>query len=81
MTHVPHELAADFPEHADRIHELKTRDRHFAQLAEAYHRVNREVHRMETRVEPVSDRVEEQARRERMRLKDEIARYLGRPTS
>lgn len=78
MTHVPHELAADFPEHAAKIHDLKARDRHFAKLAEAYHKVNREVHRMETRVEPVSDEVEEQTRRKRMRLKDEIFEYLER---
>lgn len=76
MTHVPHELAADFPEYAAKIHDLKTRDRHFAKLAQAYHEVNREVHRMETRVEPVSDQVEEEARRKRMQLKDEIAKYL-----
>lgn len=78
MTHVPHELSADFPEHAEKLHELKTHDRHFAKLADAYHKVNREVHRMETRVEPVSDEVEEDARRRRMQLKDEISRYLER---
>ena len=66
MTHVPHELAEDFPEFAEKIHDLKMNDRHFARLAEEYHKVNREVHRMETRVEPVTDDIEEDARRRRM---------------
>lgn len=77
MTHVPHELAEDFPEFAEKIHDLKMNDRHFVRLAEEYHKVNREVHRMETRVEPVTDDVEEDARRRRMALKDEIAQYLA----
>ncbi len=77
MSHVPHELPEEFPEYIEKMHTLKMEDRHFSRLAEEYHRVNREVHRMETRVEPVSDQVEEEARAKRMRLKDEIAQYLA----
>ena len=46
MTHTPHELTADFPEYADKIHQLKTDDAHFAKLADAYHKVNSAIHRM-----------------------------------
>lgn len=76
MSHVPHELAEEFPEHVHRLHELKLSDPHFARLAEEYHAVNRAVHRMETGVEPASDAAEAEMRRRRMHLKDEIASIL-----
>ncbi|SDG17101.1 hypothetical protein SAMN05216241_10694 [Limimonas halophila] len=76
MTHTPHELADEFPEHTQRIHDLKVSDDHFAKLADDYHEVNRQVHRMETDMEPVSDEVLEEARKKRLALKDEIAAYL-----
>ena len=72
MTHTPHELAADFPEFADRIHRLKESDPHFARQMEAYHEVNRQVHRAETLVEPMSDEAESELRRKRAALKDEL---------
>ncbi len=78
MTHTPHELAEEFPEHADLIHKLKTDDAHFAKLADAYHEVNRDIHRVETRVEAASDEREEELRKQRMRLKDEIAALLAK---
>jgi len=76
MTHTPHELAAEFPDHAQRIHDLKMSDSHFAKLADAYHELNREIHRMQTEVEPVTTMTEEDARKKRLALKDEIAAYL-----
>lgn len=77
MSHVPHELAEEFPEAAEKIHALKTTNAHFARLAETYHEVNREIHRIETRVEPTSDEVEQELRRKRLHLKDEIAAMLA----
>ena len=76
MSHTPHELTAEFPESAELIHKLKTSDAHFARLAEEYHELNRDIHRSETKVEPVSDLAEEDMRKRRMALKDEIARLL-----
>ena len=77
MSHTPHELAAEFPEHADKIHGLKTSDAHFAKMAEDYHTLNRAVHRAETDVEPTSDDVITDMRKERLQLKDKIAAYLS----
>ena len=77
MSHVPHELAEEFPDQTDRIHELKTSNAHFARLADEYHEVNRAIHRAETRVEPVSDEAEQDLRRKRLHLKDEIAAMLA----
>ncbi len=77
MGHTPHELAEEFPEHTQKMHELKASDAHFARLFDDYHEVNRAVHRAETNVEPVEDLAEGALRKQRAALKDEIYRYLS----
>ena len=72
MTHTPHELADEFPEAAEKIHRLKMESAHFARLAEQYHHVNREIHRIEAEVEAASDARTEDLKKERLLLKDEI---------
>ena len=76
MSHTPHELAEEFPQDVDLIHRLKLENAHFARLYEAYHTLNRAIHRAETLVEPVSQAHETELRRERVALKDEISRML-----
>lgn len=77
MTHTPHELAEEFPNQAARIHDLKTSNAHFAHLADEYHRVNRELHRIESEVETPSDAYTEDLKKQRLKLKDEIAGMLA----
>ncbi len=72
MSHTPHELAEEFPNHVAKMHALKLEDAHFAKLFDAYHDVNRAVHRAETNLEPTDDAHEAVLRKERTRLKDEI---------
>jgi len=76
MTHTPHELHEEFPEFAAKIHEMKTGNNHFARLADEYHRLNRDIHRAETDVEPTTDEHLEEMKRERLKLKDEIFTIL-----
>ena len=76
MTNTPHELAADFPEYAQRIHELKAADPHFARLLEEYHEINGQVHRAETLVEPIAEDAEVTLRKKRAALKDELYRMM-----
>lgn len=76
MTHTPHELAADFPELADQIHTLKETDAHFCRLLDEYHQINREVHRAETNVEPMEQLAENDLRKRRGTLKDELYAML-----
>lgn len=76
MSHVPHELAEEFPEHAERLSALKQTDAHFARLSDEYHTVNRRIHRAETRVEPMEEQAEEALRRERAGLKDQLYALL-----
>lgn len=72
MSHTPHELAEEFPDHVEQIHALKVSDAHFAKLADSYHDINRAVHRAETNVEPTTDDHMTEMRKERMALKDQI---------
>lgn len=76
MTHTPHELAEEFPEHADKMRDLKQSDAHFARLVDSYHDINRSVHRAETNVEPMDSLAETDLRKKRGALKDEIWSYL-----
>jgi len=76
MSHVPHELKDDFPEFADKIHELKISDAHFAKLADEYHVINRDIHRIEIGEDHLSQFSEEDLRKRRMALKDEIYALL-----
>ncbi|MBS7803526.1 YdcH family protein [Rhizobiales bacterium TNE-4] len=76
MSHVPHGLHEEFPQAAAAISKLKIGDAHFARLADRYEHLNREIHRVETDVEPASDERLEQLKKERLKLKDEIAAML-----
>ena len=72
MSHTPHELAEEFPDHVQAIHELKSSDAHFAKLMDEYHEINRAVHRAETDIEPTGDMHMAEMRKQRLALKDEI---------
>ncbi|AZV78856.1 DUF465 domain-containing protein [Parasedimentitalea marina] len=78
MTNTPHELAEEFPEKVAAISALKQSDAHFSRLADAYHTVNRAVHRAEINVEPISDQAEADLRKSRGALKDKIWSILSK---
>lgn len=77
MSHVPHELAEEFPELKDKIHELKISNAHFAKLADEYHTLNREVHRVEAAGINVGDDTFEDLKKQRLALKDQIYAMLN----
>lgn len=76
MSHVPHELHEEFPDQIEAIKALKDANAHFAKLVDAYHELNRTIHRMETDVEPTDDATLETLKKQRLALKDEIAQLL-----
>ncbi|NJO37734.1 MAG: DUF465 domain-containing protein [Rhizobiales bacterium] len=76
MTHVPHELADELPDHKERIHALKTSDSHFARLFDDYHDVNREIHRVEAAGVNIADEHHDELKRKRVQLKDQLYRML-----
>lgn len=77
MSHVPHELSEEFPGQIEKMHNLKMENGHFTRLSDEYHELNRKVHRAETNVEPTDDFHLTDMRKQRLRLKDEIAQILA----
>lgn len=77
MSHIPNEVADDFPEHADRVRDLKISDPHFARLVHEYHQINRVIDRAESLVEFVEELTGFAMRKTRIRLKDEIYSMLA----
>ncbi len=76
MAHTPHELSEEFPGEQDVIRSLKMSNEHFYKLADAYHEINREVHRIESNIQPASDLVLEDLKKQRLSLKDQISEMI-----
>jgi len=71
-----HDLIHEFPEHRERIHNLKMEDAHFARLFDEYHQVTKDVERMESEIEAVCTQTEEAAKFKRLQLKDKLYKML-----
>jgi uncharacterized protein len=71
-----HNLLNEFPEYKERIHELKLTDRHFSNLFDEYHMLDREILRIELGIETPSDQYTEDLKKKRVHLKDELYRLL-----
>lgn len=67
-----HDLVNEFPEHRDRIHDLKVSDNHFVKLFDDYHDIEHEIHRIEGGLENTSDEYLEEQKKKRLFLKDEL---------
>jgi uncharacterized protein len=77
MSNTPHTLGEEFPGSLDAIHALKASDHRFAKLLRDYDEINDKVHRAETRLDSVSDDVEQSLRRQRVAIKDAIASAIA----
>jgi uncharacterized protein YdcH (DUF465 family) len=73
MSHTPHDLHAEFPDAADALHALKIGNERFAKLAAQYRDVNREIHRIDSGIEPASDDRTEALKKERLSILDQVA--------
>lgn len=73
MSHTPHDLHSEFPDATDALHLLKTGNEHFGKLAAQYHDVNREIHRIDSGLEPASDDRTEQLKKERLAILDQVS--------
>ena len=76
--HTPNELTEIFKRDRDLLTLLKAEDKHYARLADAYHEVNREVHRIEAETEAASDERTEQLKKKRLGLLDEISAIVNK---
>ena len=61
------------------FHELKVSDVHFAKLFERYHDLNKQINRSELRIDILVKHEEEQLRKERLVVKDQLYRILVKP--
>ena len=71
-----HDLHHEFPANNDAIHVLKTANHHFARLFDEYHRLNKDIRRIEENDEPVTDEALEDMKKLRLKLKDELHAML-----
>jgi uncharacterized protein len=81
MTHTPHDLHAEFPNAADTLHKLKLENAHFNKCADAYHDLNREIHRIEAGIDAASDDRIEALKKTRLALLDEISGMITKAQS
>jgi uncharacterized protein YdcH (DUF465 family) len=71
-----HDLAQEFPDLKARIHDLKTKDQHFAELYAEYQAVDKEIYRIEEQIETPSDAYTEELKKKRVALKDQLYKLL-----
>ncbi|MGB3469856.1 MAG: DUF465 domain-containing protein [Erythrobacter sp.] len=74
--HTPNELTEIFKRDRDLLTRLKGDDAHFARLADEYHEVNRQVHRIEAETEAASDDRAEALKKQRLVLLDQITAII-----
>ncbi len=78
MSHVSHDLHAEFPDDGDILHDLKISDGHFRTLSDRYHEINKELHRIESEVEAASDERSENLKKQRLLILDEVAAVISK---
>ena len=72
MSYPPDELEDEFPDLCRRIHDLETRNGHFARMNREYCRVNRKIHHIEAQQNSLEDNVPDYLKKKRLALKDEL---------
>ena len=75
--HTPNELTEIFKRDRDLLTTLKADNAHYARLADEYHEVNRQVHRIEAETEAASDDRAEALKKQRLGLLDEITAIVS----
>lgn len=73
-----HDLAHEFPEHLQKMRELKATDAHFARLFADYDEGNHAVAKFELGAAVISDEALEELKKKRLKAKDEIYQRLQR---
>jgi hypothetical protein len=72
-----HDLVHEFPEHKERIHQLKMENAHFARLFKEYDDLDHELRRIQQEIETPSDEVVETFKKKRLHLKDELLAMIN----
>ena len=77
MSELNHDLAEDFPEFAEKLAALREVDAGFAEKVAAYDQLNKKVIEAETLTRPTGHFREEELKKQRALLKDEIYTALS----
>lgn len=77
MSHVLNSLHDAFPDAAEVLHQLKVSNAHFQGLADEYHDLNREIHRIESGVEAAADARLEELKKKRLHITDEVSEMIA----
>jgi hypothetical protein len=72
-----HDLLHEFPEHKERIHNLKMENNHFARLFDEYHELDHQLHRIQQDIETPADEVVEELKLKRLHLKDNLLEMIN----
>lgn len=73
-----HDLLHEFPQHKERIHELKLSDVHFRKLFDDYHELQRHIQKINAGTEVVIDEYAHELKAKLLFVKDEIQSYLNK---
>ena len=71
-----HYLLDEFPEFKQKIHDLKVNNHHFSRLFEEYSKLDKEIYRIEEKIETPSDAYTEELKKKRLLVKDQIYAML-----
>jgi len=72
-----HDLLHEFPEHKDKIHDLKISDTHFRSLFDEYHEIEHQIHRINMGSEIANDNFVHELKARLLFIKDEIYALLN----
>jgi hypothetical protein len=67
-----HNLLNEFPEHQEKIHELKVSDNHFRKLFDEYHELEHDIHRINIGEDVVTDEAMHELKAKLLFIKDEL---------
>ena len=71
-----HDIAHEFPEHVEKIRDLKSNDAHFANLFNEYDEDNRAIKKYELGGAVISEEALEELKKKRLNTKDQIYQQL-----
>jgi uncharacterized protein YdcH (DUF465 family) len=71
-----HDLLHEFPEHQDKIHQLKTENHHFRKLFDDYHELDHQLLRIKTGIEIATDEALKELKSKSLHLKDELYKMI-----
>lgn len=73
-----HDLHHEFPQHHQKMHELRLHNNQFKRLFDDYQNINAEIYKIETGAEVAADSVLHELRVKRVYMKDQVNEFLNK---